>query len=348
MTFAATLAALAALATTTTDGTLPLRQIPTAPEAPEGCRDTLRTSGVKLANWPLQPARLPQGVVCQAPEGVSIRRGGGGLRFQPAARVNCAFALRLTRFEAIVQEEAKKILRSPVRAIVQLGTYNCRRMAAYPDLVSEHSFANAIDISSFVTADGRTVDVLGQWGPTARELRDQQEKAWEAVQDAKGAAKEAEEHAAEAARAARSARGPKQAEAKSDAERAKQEAERMKDAAQQKEAEWRRILSRAAEYQKLARVEAGPPPRPQRSDFRKADEARSRPPVAKAADAKGAVPVPASKDGESLPSQSVFLRRLHRGACGTFGTVLGPDANEAHRNHFHFDLAARKRSAFCE
>ena len=44
----------------------------------------------------------------------------------------------------------------------------------------------------------------------------------------------------------------------------------------------------------------------------------------------------------------VFLRRLHKGACGTFGTVLGPDANEAHRNHFHFDLAARKRSAFCE
>ena len=36
----------------------------------------------------------------------------------------------------------------------------------------------------------------------------------------------------------------------------------------------------------------------------------------------------------------VFLRRLHKGACGTFGTVLGPDANEAHRNHFHFDLAA--------
>jgi len=28
--------------------------------------------------------------------------------------------------------------------------------------------------------------------------------------------------------------------------------------------------------------------------------------------------------------------------------VLGPEANEAHRDHFHFDLAARKRNAFCE
>ena len=28
--------------------------------------------------------------------------------------------------------------------------------------------------------------------------------------------------------------------------------------------------------------------------------------------------------------------------------LLGPEANEAHRNHLHFDLAARKRGAFCE
>jgi transposase len=30
------------------------------------------------------------------------------------------------------------------------------------------------------------------------------------------------------------------------------------------------------------------------------------------------------------------------------GTVLGPEANEADRNHLHLYLAARKRSAFCE
>lgn len=42
-----------------------------------------------------------------------------------------------------------------------------------------------------------------------------------------------------------------------------------------------------------------------------------------------------------------FLRRLFKGACGLFGTVLGPEANEAHRDHFHFDLKARKRRAVC-
>jgi hypothetical protein len=137
--------------------------LPSAPAAPDGCRETLRASGAKLSPWELRPVRLQQGVTCEAPEGVSVRRGGSGLRFDPPARVNCAFALRLARFEAVVQEEARRTLHSPVREIVQLGTYNCRRMAAYPDLVSEHSFANAIDVAKFVLKNGRVVIVERDW-----------------------------------------------------------------------------------------------------------------------------------------------------------------------------------------
>ncbi|RTQ97822.1 extensin family protein [Halomonas nitroreducens] len=33
-----------------------------------------------------------------------------------------------------------------------------------------------------------------------------------------------------------------------------------------------------------------------------------------------------------------FLRRAQRGACGLFGTVLGPDYNAAHADHFHLGL----------
>jgi hypothetical protein len=42
-----------------------------------------------------------------------------------------------------------------------------------------------------------------------------------------------------------------------------------------------------------------------------------------------------------------FLKEIHDGACKIFGTVLGPDANAAHRNHFHLDLAKRRHSAYC-
>ena len=42
-----------------------------------------------------------------------------------------------------------------------------------------------------------------------------------------------------------------------------------------------------------------------------------------------------------------FVRSLHEAACQRFGTVLGPEANEAHKNHFHLDMKSR-RSGFCE
>ncbi|MFP4328867.1 MAG: extensin family protein, partial [Paracoccaceae bacterium] len=41
------------------------------------------------------------------------------------------------------------------------------------------------------------------------------------------------------------------------------------------------------------------------------------------------------------------LRRMHRAACGTFGTVLGPEADRFHRNHFHFDTARHRNGAYC-
>jgi len=36
-----------------------------------------------------------------------------------------------------------------------------------------------------------------------------------------------------------------------------------------------------------------------------------------------------------------FLRRVRDGACDSFATVLSPDYNEAHRDHFHLDQAER-------
>lgn len=41
------------------------------------------------------------------------------------------------------------------------------------------------------------------------------------------------------------------------------------------------------------------------------------------------------------------LRQMHRAACGAFGTVLGPDANAAHRDHFHFDTARYRGGSYC-
>jgi hypothetical protein len=43
-----------------------------------------------------------------------------------------------------------------------------------------------------------------------------------------------------------------------------------------------------------------------------------------------------------------FLRDIHDGACGVFGTTLGPDANSAHRGHFHLDMTPRRHGGLCD
>ncbi|MEM7270269.1 MAG: extensin family protein [Pseudomonadota bacterium] len=42
-----------------------------------------------------------------------------------------------------------------------------------------------------------------------------------------------------------------------------------------------------------------------------------------------------------------YLRRVHREACGTFGTVLGPDSDRYHKDHFHLDVARHGNGPYC-
>lgn len=42
-----------------------------------------------------------------------------------------------------------------------------------------------------------------------------------------------------------------------------------------------------------------------------------------------------------------LLRAMHRGACGPFGTVLGPEADRYHRDHLHLDTARYRSGPYC-
>ena len=56
-------------------------------------------------------------------------------------------------------------------------------------------------------------------------------------------------------------------------------------------------------------------------------------------------PLPVRRPASPGPQR--FLRELHTIGCRIFGTVLGPEANEAHRDHFHFDLHPRRKHSYC-
>lgn len=61
------------------------------------------------------------------------------------------------------------------------------------------------------------------------------------------------------------------------------------------------------------------------------------------------------KDGTSISvlqgwnarRHSKPLRAMHQGACGPFGTVLGPNADRYHTDHFHFDTARYRKGKYC-
>ena len=42
-----------------------------------------------------------------------------------------------------------------------------------------------------------------------------------------------------------------------------------------------------------------------------------------------------------------ILKRIHKGACGTFGTVLGPASDRYHQDHFHLDTARYRSGSYC-
>ena len=41
------------------------------------------------------------------------------------------------------------------------------------------------------------------------------------------------------------------------------------------------------------------------------------------------------------------LQRMWKAACGPFRTVLGPDADIYHRDHFHLDVARHRSGRYC-
>ncbi len=46
-------------------------------------------------------------------------------------------------------------------------------------------------------------------------------------------------------------------------------------------------------------------------------------------------------------TEGAMLRAMWRAACGPFGTVLGPDSDRFHRDHFHFDTARYRSGSYC-
>jgi hypothetical protein len=140
------------------------------PDAVPDCESLLRAAGVRFA-----PAELPvkkadhATITCGAEQVVTYRGGDSGIRYNTPPLLTCTLALALAKFERILQEESQAAFGAKVVRIEHAGTYNCRKMARFANMVSEHSYANAIDLRSMTLLGGKTLSVARDFGRTDAE-----------------------------------------------------------------------------------------------------------------------------------------------------------------------------------
>ncbi len=112
----------------------------------------------------LERAMAPKGPV-RCPTVAKVRYKGDVIRYHSPVMVAVPFQPRLRAFEQIVAKVAIAHFGRAPKLIRHIGTYNCRRIAAYPTWMSEHGLANGIDIAAF------------EFGPATRAERAARPKA---------------------------------------------------------------------------------------------------------------------------------------------------------------------------
>ncbi|MEQ1510248.1 MAG: extensin family protein [Sphingopyxis sp.] len=63
-----------------------------------------------------------------------------------------------------VKPAARQVYGQDIARVETFGTYSCRNIyGGQSGRLSQHAFANAVDVSAFVLSDGRRITVLGGW-----------------------------------------------------------------------------------------------------------------------------------------------------------------------------------------
>lgn len=89
----------------------------------------------------------------------------GQVEMTPTALVRCPMVPAIDDWVRLsVLPAARQWFGQDIVSIKHMGTYSCRpRNNKRGGKLSEHGFANAIDVSGFVLADGRSISVLKGW-----------------------------------------------------------------------------------------------------------------------------------------------------------------------------------------
>lgn len=105
---------------------------------------------------------------CSAPRPLSVTALADGVALEPAATLTCRAAEALARWATEVQASARKELDDSLKSLSLGGTYVCRGQNHDSDAkLSEHSFANAIDVMGYGFAKRPAIKVTAAAEGTA-------------------------------------------------------------------------------------------------------------------------------------------------------------------------------------
>jgi len=262
---------------------------------------------------------------CGDPAPISLSRLGN-VTFTPAARINCGLLAPLdTWISKNLQRTAMRQLGARITTIEVMSDYSCRTaLGRIGKRLSQHAYLDALDIRGFITNKGDRVHVLDGWGATERDIakaKAKEEKIKAAAVDAAKAQNEATPTEAQPHTVGTAVSTTNKVMRAGSVE--------MVNA----------ILPGASKQQQSAARLGGPPDNPKSARRVGANPAFGSTTV-----------LPAEPAGAAPPAdpKARFLREAHASACKIFGTTLGPEANEMHRNHFHVDMAQRKIKNICK
>jgi hypothetical protein len=297
--------------------------------------------------------------LCGAPAPILVKSIGKGpaVAIEPPATINCTLAAGLAAWLKNTVQPAAASLGTAVVKIRNAADYQCRnRYSGANTKISEHAFADALDVSEFVFASGQRLEVLGHWkyGVTTAALppaptppQPNPHRVAEAA--AEYAAVSSESTGAIVTVSARRTFGSELAAVT-----------RVKTnpfvrpmpppVARPPQSPLPHPLSAAGvETQAsspIASIKSNPFVSPLPAPGAEAEAPDELP--TEATDTKSD-PSPPPKARKLEPEEeTAFLLVVHAEACKTFETVLGPDANEAHKNHFHLDMKKRRYVKICE
>jgi hypothetical protein len=154
---------------------------------PPGIADLIAADQFEQASRAQPPSRPPARPAYHPPPAAPVSLGpasgphftgsAGPVEIKPAATLACPIVSALDQWIAgSVQPAAMRWFGQPVAEIKQISAYSCRGMNGQAGArISEHAFANALDIAAFTLADGRKVVVRTAWNGLPEEqgfLRD--------------------------------------------------------------------------------------------------------------------------------------------------------------------------------